>query len=367
MHRRIVFSFAVVGTLSSLCSICGGSEQKQAGGAIVSPRGTSVDLTLLRSLAGVPFQTTATEHFVIVHEARADQIAGTGRALEQAYTRFHGVFSGLGFDLSPPQEHLVWICFPQQSGFNKYALQVEKMDLSWLDGYYSTLTNRVAVVEPSPKPCPPETGDPRPANGMRITLAASRPLSERVLPMPGAGERLNLGRLTHELAHQLAFNGGLQKRGVMYPLWVSEGLATNFEFDGSADQDAAFSNLTRCNCLAEMHVAGGIFPLRQLIVQTRVPADVDLSRQFYAQAWAFFRYVMTERPHDLRTYLRCLADVPPGRRSPDVLLREFTEAFGTPESLEPAWNAFVARQIQQAQPREPEASLPPVRYTAKLP
>lgn len=367
MHRRIVFLFAVVGTLSSLCSISGGSEHKQATEAIASPRSTSMDLTLLRSLAGVPFQTTATEHFLIVHEAGADHIAGTGRALEQAYTRFHEVFLGLGFDLSPPQDHLVWICFPQQSGFNKYALEVEKMDLSWLDGYYSTLTNRVAVVQPSPKPCPPEPGDPRPANDMRITLAASRPPSERVLPMPGAGEQLNLGRLTHELAHQLAFNGGLQRRGVMYPLWVSEGLATNFEFDGSADEDAAFSNLTRCNCLAEMQIAGGIVPLRQLSVQTRVPADVGLSRQFYAQAWAFFRYVMMERPHDLRTYLRRMAGVPPGRRSPDTLLREFTEAFGTPESLEPSWNAFVARQIQQAQPREPEASLPPERYTAKLP
>ena len=106
----------------------------------------------------------------------------------------------------------MWICFPQQSGFNKYALRAEGMDLSWLDGYYSTLTNRVAVVQPNLRMAEREPVNPPRMGDMRITLAANKQ-SEKVLPMAPAGPRLDMTRLTHELAHQLAFNSGLQKAG----------------------------------------------------------------------------------------------------------------------------------------------------------
>ena len=59
-----------------------------------------------------------------------------------------------------------------------------------------------------------------------------------------------------------------------------------------------------------------------------------LSRQHYAQAWAFFRFLLTERPESLRVYLQRVANRPAGRRGEDVLLSEFIDVFGAPESLE---------------------------------
>jgi hypothetical protein len=335
--------------------------------ATLSSSDLSIVLASLKLVAGTAFQTTTTEHFTIVHEPGAGDIASTGRALESAYQHFYDVFAKAGFELSHSEDRLVWICFPRQSGFNQYALHAERMDLSWLDGYYSTLTNRVAVVQPSLRMAEREPVNPPRVGDIRITLAANKQQSEKVLPMAPAGQRLDMTRLTHELAHQLAFNSGIQRRGVMYPIWVSEGLATNFESDSLANAGVLPSNSARSSCLATTYAAGELIPLRQLIVQTRVPADAHVSRQYYGQAWAFFRFLLTERPESLRAYLHRISRLPTGRRGADVLLGEFTEVFGAPEALDRAWNAFVVRQIQSASTDQPVSSLPAEIRTAKLP
>ena len=200
-----------------------------------------------------------------------------GRTLEYAYQHFYEVFAQAGFDLSRPPDRLVWICFPQKSSFSKYALRVEGMDLSWLDGYYSTLTNRVAIVQPDPKIRQREEVTPPSASEVHVR-GPPVPRGRRtkdVLPMSAGGPRFDVTRLTHEVAHQLSFNSGIQKRGVMYPLWVSEGLATNFEFDGSLSEGLEHCNAARCKGLLEAYHAGELVPLRQFVVQTTVPPDAQ--------------------------------------------------------------------------------------------
>ncbi|MGE5294728.1 MAG: DUF1570 domain-containing protein, partial [Solirubrobacterales bacterium] len=331
MRKEALFIFLVVAVLSSLCINCGGADLNRAAQATPSSGDLSGVLTSLQSLADAPFEAASTEHFTIIHEVGSNT-AATGRALESTYHRFYDVFAKAGFRLSPSADHLVWICFPQQSGFNKYALQAEGMDLSWLDGYYSTLTNRVAVVQPDVQVAEEEPVSPPRMGDIRITLAANRQ-SEKVLPMSPPGHCFDVTRLTHELAHQLAFNSGIQKRGVMYPIWVSEGLATNFECDGLTTASVLPSNAARRSSLATAYAAGELVPLRQFIVQTRVSADIETSRARYAQAWAFFRFLLTEYPTNLRTYLQREADLPGGRRDANVILSRFAEAFGSPESL----------------------------------
>jgi hypothetical protein len=300
-------------------------------------------------LLDASFETTATEHFVLFHEPGAGYVAEACRTLEYAYGHFYEVFSQAGFDLSRSNGRLVWICFPQKSDFSKYALRAEGMDLSWLDGYYSTLTNRVAIVQQTDRKVrrPEETTGPS-ASDVQVAVAANRSPHDGVLPMSAEGQRFDVTRLTHEVAHQLSFNSGIQKRGVMYPLWVSEGLATNFEFDGSVTAGLEHCNAARCKGLGEAYAAGEQVPLRQFVVQTTVPPDAHVGRRYYAQAWAFFQFVLTERPESLRTYLHRLAQERPEHRDADTLLAEFVGAFGSPETLELAWNAFLARQAQQA-------------------
>jgi hypothetical protein len=230
------------------------------------------------------------------------------------------------------------------------------MDLSWLDGYYSTLTNRVAIVQPN-RPMFALGEDHSLLEGQpRVPALSQSGSGQGILPMPAGG--LDITRLTHELAHQLAFNSGLQKRSVMYPLWISEGLATNFEFVGSATASLERCHIVRCKSVLEMRASGELIPLRQFVVQASVPGDACLGRQCYAQAWAFFQYILTEPAEGLRLYLRELAQQPPGRRDSSVMLREFTMAFGPPDALAGSWHAFLDSQEQHLL-ADPNAAFPP--------
>ena len=345
MSKSTLFLFIAAGALVCPLSSCHASEQKSSISAASQTANSSADSATLKSILGNSVRITETEHFAIVHEDAARYVPGTSRTLERTYQRFYEAFSHAGFELVPLQSRLVWICFPQQSGFNKYAMQAEGTDLSWLDSYYSTLTNRVAIVEPSPRLL---------ARGeTQATLASSTPVAlaarEGVLPLSTSGPPLDNARLTHELAHQLAFNSGLQKRGVMYPFWVSEGLAANFEFESLVGAGFEQSSTARRACLLKTRDAGELIPLRQFVVQTKVPADASRSRRHYAQAWAFFQFMLTRHSESLRNYLRHLAVLPPGQRTASVLLHEFTDAFGSPEEIENSWNAFLDFQAQQAQ------------------
>jgi hypothetical protein len=365
MRKQLLFIFLIVGALGSFSSNCGGSESRQAAKATPSSREFSADLALLRSLAGSSFEATSTEHFTIIHEVGADGIADTGRALEAARLHFYDVFAKAGFELARPQERFVWICFPQQGGFNRYAEHIEGMDLSWLDGYYSTRTNRVAVVQPSPRMVALEQKIASRAGNRRIVLAAGKQQDEGVLAI-SSEQHLDITRLTHELAHQLAFNSGLQTRGVMYPVWVSEGLATNFESSDTTSAGLALPNLARGKCLATAFAEGELIPLREFVVQTRVPSGAQESRQHYAQAWGLFRFLLTERPRQLQAYLHRTANLRVGRRDSGVLLREFTAAFGTPDVLEPAWMGFVARLAQEFACDSRVAAMPMDPHSAGL-
>ena len=222
------------------------------------------------------------------------------------------------------------------------------MDLSWLDGYYSTLTNRVAIVQRDQKARRSEEAVPPSGSNPEAVVAAHRSQREGVLAMAATGQQFDVTRLTHEVAHQLSFNSGIQKRGVMYPLWISEGLATNFEFDGTGSAGLEHGNAPRCNGLLETYAAGELVPLRQFVVQTTVSPDLHVGRRYYAQAWGFFQFILAEHPESLRIYLQRVATNHAEHRDATTMLAEFTEAFGSPEALEGSWKAFLARQAQQA-------------------
>jgi hypothetical protein len=378
--RQLFFYLSI--TALALCSTnseCRSAERSQSGQSGSPLRSDTVDLAMLKTSLGASFRTTTTEHFVLLHEAGADYVEVTGRTLENAYRRFYLAFCRAGFDLSRSRDRLVWICFPHQGSFNRYALQAEGMDLSWLEGYYSTRTNRVAIVQTNQTMLEREKINP-PSNGTRVILVANEERGAEVgsqtqnnafggpvLSMPAKDLRLDVVRLTHELAHQLAFNSGLQKRGVMYPLWVSEGLATNFEYERPTSTGLERCNIVRCNSLMEQRTTGRLIPLKQFVVETKAPADARLSRSWYAQAWAFFHFILTERPGNLRRYLDRLAGHSPGRRDAHALLAEFTEAFGPLEEIESAWKTFLDRQAQRALTGNPAASLTPDTRDAQLP
>lgn len=281
---------------------------------------------------GDGFSTSLTDHFFVAHDggpSEANELAGQ---LEYAFGYFRLFFEQSGFTLPEPPKKLSWIGFSDTDHFSRYALRADRMDLSQLSGYYSAKTNRVAIVGTATRRS--EAAKPvRPVEAMDT--------DGEIAAMAGDENPNKFVKIAHELAHQLAFNTGLQKRGVMYPLWTSEGLATQYETRLSYCRDA---NQARSDRLLEMRDSGRLIPLRAFAAATRLPADQEICEDLYAQAWGFFGFLLKTRPRQLRSYLDALCHIEPGYRPPAVLRKEFTDHFGSTDELGKEWLQYLFRQ-----------------------
>lgn len=271
------------------------------------------------------FSTSETEHFLVAHDTGSNEAVDLAYRLEYAYKHFHQFFEKFGFELQTLTERLSWISFTEPSDFSQYAQWADRMDLSRLSGYYSAKTNRVAIV-----------GSALPKNAAAVGLVLRRPADTdgNIAAMAGDDDPNQFVKIAHELAHQLAFNTGLQKRGVMYPLWVSEGLATQYETKLSYCRD---TNTARNARLAEMQAYGRVIPLEAFIGVTRLPAEQYLCEDLYAQAWGFFNFLLENRPDQLRSYLTMLHAGRTGYRPPVTVYKEFTDHFGPLQQLQTEW------------------------------
>lgn len=282
------------------------------------------------SQTAYPFSALVTENFVLLHCGNDSWAASTGNHLERTYNRFYTMFKEAGFSLKRLDGPLTWICFGNTDDYYRYAWQTERRDVSALEGYYSAQTNRVALYETSPAPA----SQAAPVPGAVVTASASEPLG-------AAPQLLDAARTTHEAAHQLAFNTGLQRRGVMYPFWLSEGLATAFE-DDPADPTSASEIGARRRRLLDARAVNALIPVSGFSVMTRIPMD-DMGRVYdaYAQAWGFYTFMFEKHRTELNHYVARLQSLAPGRRSPERMRREFVDSFGPVKPLEKPWAEYL--------------------------
>jgi hypothetical protein len=115
-------------------------------------------------------------------------------------------------------------------------------------------------------------------------------------------------KTTHEAVHQLAFNSGVQKPGVMYPFWLSEGLACNFETaDASKPFGPYMDNAGRRQRLLEAHGAGRLMGLESFVSLTRLPSDPGAVADLYSEGFGLFQFLFRKRHEQMRRYLVKLA------------------------------------------------------------
>ena len=274
---------------------------------------------------GPSFSAFTSSNFKIVHDADKTEAEKIAQLLELTYQQFQSTFKSRGFELRNPDDKLMWVCFSDCGRFNTYALEADGMDLSWLSGYYSSKTNVVAIIKPHAQAYLRENQPPAKNEDASILAITSIP-----------GAHPDVVKIMHEAAHQFAFNTGLQKRRVMYPLWLSEGLATSFEA-GQIPQ----SDDVRTLRLVEMYQQGNLIPLNEFITITRLPADSQTHKDIYAQACGLFNFLCEQRSGELKNYLNELYKLEPGMRSGQVLRSEFVSAFGPIDKLEGPWRQFI--------------------------
>lgn len=331
--RRLLFA-VLLGSLVTGCSC----EWAGAGSGGASADDAARCVSLVAGL-GMNLHVQPTDHFLMVSNADSASAASTGQFLEQVSNRFYSSLAQAGFAPKPSSDKLVCVLLDSYKNMDAYGRKADGVDASWMDGYYSYQTNRTAVVRQGGlEASRASTGSPKPAG------VAALARSPGDLP---AVSGLNLTTVTHELAHQLAFNSGLQRRDVTYPFWLTEGLATNFEADnpgscGVPSQDSRYRSR-----LASAKAGRNLITLGQFVGMTELSSSSTQSTiNSYAQAWGLFHFLLQHHRKELRQYMADLAQAFPAHQDSQSLQRRFISAFGPIEPLEREFLRFADGSMQ---------------------
>ena len=316
---------------------------------------------------GEGFSLHATDHFLLVHNTADAWARQQGRLMERAHRDFFAAFSKAGFRPWPLARRQVCVLFEDHADFAAHALKTDKIDMSRFGGYYSPRFNRTLFFNEKTNP-QVHTAQQRvleiqdKITGLKKQLAETsvraiqsrlqvqiakatseltRARAHRMLVRTSIANA-NAAKTTHETVHQLAYNTGLQTRGVMHPFWLSEGMATNFELLPPATEIGPHRiNSGRKVELVEARRNGRLEPLARFIIRHRPSAELARAKAEYAQAWALFRFLFRTEPQKLNRYMKKLAAMKPGRRPPQKLAEEFIEVFGPTAPLQQAFDRRI--------------------------
>lgn len=326
MHRLLLLPLMLVGLLG------GGCTSNLVGGYSAGGASDASSCQSLTSGMGLHLQVTQSQYFCLLTGEDQASASATGRFLDQVHNRFFESFCQAGFSPRPTSEKLVAVCFDSYQQMDSYGRQADGTDSSWMDGYYSYHTNRVAFVRSGGGAA--HAGVPAKSGSGRAALYSDGSY--------GYGcEGINIRTTTHELAHQLAFNSGLQRRDVTYPFWLTEGLATNFEADSPTSLGLNQTQSRYLSRLADAKAGGRLIPLDRLLAMTEISGSADqATRDAYAQAWGLFHFLLRNHPAELRRYMADIAGSW-GHQSGDSLRRQFISTFGPLEPLEKEFLRFA--------------------------
>lgn len=306
---------------------------------------TSTQVTIV-SRFGYEFAQQVSPHFRVMYRDRnvpPQSVSQVCDLLEAAYEMFYADFTEAGFKLGTNSSPLPWVIFDRMQPYREFARVADGMDSRSLESYYSSRTNQVVLMQIDAK----HGGYERSPKYYQVNNPSELGVSGMDMqPDVATGEvwsgMLDVRRATHEAAHQLAFNSGIQKRGVMYPLWISEGLATNFESDYLGEVGVARDNIPRARQLLRARENGRLMPLDSFVNLVDIPyGGPEIANDLYAQSWGLFHFLFKTRSGELRHYLHQLARTRVGPRDPDTMYAEFTRAFGPVSELEKPWAEFM--------------------------
>ena len=264
-----------------------------------------------------------TPHFAVTHTLDDGAAAAMGDLLEGVRSRYERVCRNAGFAAHMPSRPLKWQCFDRADAFESYVQQEESALPIDERAFYSSRSDTVVLL-----------------------------LSPRGTSAQGQGrgiEPSDVRRISHEAAHQLAFSTGLQTRGVMYPFWISEGLAANLETPDLSEGGMGCDNPQRRVRLVDAYRHGRLCPLEDFLILNRAAGDDEKRIDLYAQAWGAFAFLFNRDPAAFRRYLYLMAQRPHGRRPADALEREIAGSFGAMTSVRGDWDRFLA-DVSRANP-----------------
>lgn len=265
------------------------------------------------------FDVYRTKHYVVCYNSNRAYAMWCGGLYERLYAGFVNYWTQKRLRLTEPEFPLVAVVFGDEASYRAYA----KMEnAEGVVGYYSLVTNRVAMFDLTGVAAVRRPGDQR-GSAAQINVMLGR---------PEAGA--NVATIIHEATHQLAFNCGLHQRLADIPLWLSEGMAVYFETPDLSSNKGwrtiGAVHTGRLHRFRQYAAAGRpADSLAALVADDRRFRDPKQAAEAYAESWALHHVLLQRHKDKYIKYLKTLAEKKPlAPDSPEIRLAEFQAAFG---------------------------------------
>ena len=286
----------------------------------------------LGSELGKSYEVTGTTHYIVcAPRGRAKSYA---RLFEKIYRDVEQFYRVRKFKVSKPDVPLVAVVFSTREEFVEHCAKDKVPAGSGLQGYYSLLTNRVALYDQS--------------GILQTATDRSNDLNHAVGLSGVAVETTNT--IVHEGIHQVSYNIGVHSRTGTTPVWIVEGMATVLEPDAMRNQRTSRPSEARRNSERFNWFRNNHGPSRPAGTLAKLIASDDLFKQqtlnAYSEAWAltFFLLENPARRRQLAAYLQTL--VKRGRDqsySTEQRLADFQKEFGDIARLEIEFLRYMDR------------------------
>lgn len=293
----------------------------------------------------------STHYFVCAPKGRAKQYV---KLFESIYRDVEQFYRVRGFPVAKPEFPLVAVVFRTQTEFARYATKDKVPVSGGLMGYYSLLSNRVALFD-SPGLVQTDCTERQNTVVCQLDDPEADKLSSGAigndtfaLASAIAGETTNT--VVHETIHQVGYNIGIHSRIGGAPTWVVEGLATALEPSGMRKRTGR--NLVSDRMNGERSVwFRDVFRERRPMgfLAGIVASDDNFHRNLlhaYSESWAFTFFLLENgtRRQDLVDYLQLLSKRDPTKPySAKQRLAEFERAFGDIARLEVEFIRYMDR------------------------
>ncbi|MGP1308794.1 MAG: DUF1570 domain-containing protein [Phycisphaerales bacterium] len=179
-----------------------------------APRGATATVrapTKPSSASLLPAEAARGGWFVVRSDASPDEARVLATWLGSVAEVFLAEAEQLGFAPTIPTAPLEVVFFLDREDFIAFASDVDGINAETMGGYYAPGANRAVIY------------DDRSTRSFAQAFASSDP-HERAAARRDASLATRR-KVAHEAAHLLAFNTGVQQRGVAYPQWFTEGFA----------------------------------------------------------------------------------------------------------------------------------------------
>jgi len=320
-------------------------------------------------------------HVLLLHAQTDSEAEARIELLERVVLGFYLTASGEGLDLTVPRRRLVFAWFNDHRDYLRFLHTQQASAFATTRGYFhptwnavvaydcrSTETHQTALascrnrreelrrfrdrlrqIPPGARLRVGLTGEtPRTMNRAQAEALADRVerdiLREELL-LELDRRAIDDGTAAHEMVHLLAANSGLIPRPDAFPVWLQEGLATQFEvIRGGRWAGIGQTHDLRLPDWRKITPAPRLDPLIR---------DAGFGRGYqrepYAQAWALVYYLRSRQPAGFLKFLDLLRspeDLHENPRNPaERWVAAFHRAFGTDTaSLEHDWHQFMATQ-----------------------